>query len=250
MDARTAGRRMTELLHLASRPVAVTFTATAPAGVPRVDRAGPAGCAYWKQAAEGAVFYTEAADHYNCPVGSFTHGIALPPERARELEDVVGTMVGLHYIRMEEVGALPRRAEPFRLAVYAPLTETPTPPDVVLVRGRARQIMLVAEAARAAGIAGDGAAMGRPACAVIPQAFNTGRTALSLGCCGARAYLDVLTPDVALYAVPGAILDAFTERVAALAKANSILTKFHEIRRRDGESGKKPTIQESLAAMG
>jgi hypothetical protein len=25
------------------------------------------------------VFYTEAADHYNCPVGSYTHGIALPP---------------------------------------------------------------------------------------------------------------------------------------------------------------------------
>jgi len=51
---------MTGLLRLASRPVAVTFTATAPAGVPRVDRAGPAGCAYWKQAAGGAVFYTEA----------------------------------------------------------------------------------------------------------------------------------------------------------------------------------------------
>jgi uncharacterized protein (DUF169 family) len=95
MDAQTAGRRMTELLNLTSRPVAVTFTASAPAGVPRVAKAGPAGCAYWKQAAEGAVFYTEAADHYNCPVGSYTHGVTLPPERARELEDVVGTMVGL-----------------------------------------------------------------------------------------------------------------------------------------------------------
>jgi len=60
MEARTAGRRMTELLRLASRPVAVTFTATASAGVPRVDRAGPADGAYWKQAAGGAVFYTEA----------------------------------------------------------------------------------------------------------------------------------------------------------------------------------------------
>jgi uncharacterized protein (DUF169 family) len=75
MDAQTAGRRMTELLNLASRPVAVAFTATRPEGVPRVAKAGPAGCAYWKQAAEGAVFYTEAADHHNCPVGSFTHGI-------------------------------------------------------------------------------------------------------------------------------------------------------------------------------
>jgi hypothetical protein len=117
------------------------------------------------------VFYTEAADHYNCPVGSYTHGVTLPPERAQELQDVVGTMVGLQYIRMEEVGALPRRADPFRLAVYAPLAEAPAPPDVVLVRGRARQIMLVAEAARAAGIAGDAARIAeRSGCRVVLEA--------------------------------------------------------------------------------
>src|SRR6266481_9892243 len=98
MDARAAGRRMTELLDLHAAPVAVTFADTAPAGISRVSRPGPAGCAYWKQAAEGAIFYTEAADHFNCPVGSYTLGVALPPERAKELEGVVGTMVGLQYI--------------------------------------------------------------------------------------------------------------------------------------------------------
>ena len=45
-------------------------------------------------------------------------------------------------------------------------------------------------------------AMGRPACAHRSAGANTGRSALSLGCCGARAYLDVLTPEVALYAIP------------------------------------------------
>src|SRR5690242_20838162 len=153
MDPRTAGRRLSELLNLRVKPVAVTFAAAPPPGVARVSTSGPAGCAYWKQAGEGAVFYTEAADHFNCPVGAHTHGVALPPERARELEGVVGTMVGLQYIRMEEVGALPRRSARFGVAVYAPLAETPAPPDVVIVRGRARQIMLVAEAARAAGLA-------------------------------------------------------------------------------------------------
>jgi len=93
-------------------------------------------------------------------------------------------------------------------------------------------------------------AMGRPACAVMPQVRNTGRSALSLGCCGARAYLDVLTPEVALYAVPGASVAAFAERVAALAAANTALTKFHEIRRRQIEAGGAPTVAESLAAMG
>ena len=230
MDARTAGRRMTELLNLASRPVAVSFTATAPADVPRVAKAGPAGCAYWKQAAEGAVFYTEAADHHNCPVGSFTHGITLPPERARELEDVVGTMVGLHYIRMEEVGALPRRTEPFRLAVYAPLAETPTPPDVVLVRGRARQIMLVAEAARAAGIAGDGAAMGRPACAMIPAVLGSPTGVTGLGCIGNRVYTG-LGDDELYFTIPGAKVGEVVERLETVLNANRELEKYHQARR-------------------
>ena len=83
----------------------------------------------------------------------------------------------------------------------------------------------------------------------MPQAFNTGRTALSLGCCGARAYLDVLTPDVALYAIPGSRLEAFTERVAALANANAVLTKFHSLRRQEVASGKHPSVRETLAAM-
>ena len=54
-------------------------------------------------------------------------------------------------------------------------------------------------------------AMGRPACAIVPQVMNTGRAALSLGCCGARAYLDVLTDDVAVFAIPGAKLEAYAQ---------------------------------------
>jgi uncharacterized protein (DUF169 family) len=221
---------MVELLDLASPPVAVTFAAAAPAGVRRVARAGPAGCDYWRQAAEGAVFYTEAADHYNCPVGSFTHGITLPPERARELEDVVGTMVGLQYIRMEEVGALPRRAAPFAIAVYAPLAQAPTPPDVVLVRGRARQIMLVAEAARAAGLAGDTAAMGRPACAMIPAALAGPGAVTSLGCIGNRVYTG-LGDDELYFTIPGPRVGDVVERLEAVVRANGELRKYHEGRR-------------------
>ena len=149
MNVKSLGVKLSELLGLGRAPVAITFRATAPAGVARVERAGPAGCAYWKLAGEGQVFYTEAADHYNCPIGAYTHGVDLPAERGAELQQVVGTMVGLEYIRMEEVPAMPRRTEPFGVAVYAPLAEAPVDPDVVLVRGDARQIMLVAEAARA-----------------------------------------------------------------------------------------------------
>ncbi|HEV3348766.1 MAG TPA: DUF169 domain-containing protein [Methylomirabilota bacterium] len=230
MDARTAGRRMTELLGLRVAPVAVTFASAAPAGVPRVAKAGPAGCAYWKQAAEGAAFYTEASDHFNCPVGSYTHGVGLPPERAKELEGVVGTMVGLQYIRMEEVGALPRRTEPFKVAVYAPLAEAPVPPDVVLVRGRARQIMLVAEAARAAGLAGDAAAMGRPACAMIPAVLARPGGVTSLGCIGNRVYTG-LGDDELYFTIPGARIGDLVERLETVLHANRELEQYHQARR-------------------
>jgi uncharacterized protein (DUF169 family) len=195
-----------------------------------VSRPGPAGCAYWKQAAEGAVFYTEAADHFNCPVGAYTHGVELPPERAKELDGVVGTMVGLQYIRMEEVGALPRRKEPFRVAIYAPLAQAPAPPDVVLVRGRARQIMLVAEAARAAGLEGDRAAMGRPACAMIPAVLDGPGGLTSLGCIGNRVYTG-MGDDELYFTIPGGKVGLVVERLEAVLHANRELEKYHEARR-------------------
>ena len=217
---------MVELLGLATAPVAVSFVPSAPAGIPRVARTGPAGCAYWRQAAQGEIFYTEAADHYNCPVGSYTHGVTLPHGRAKELEDVVGTMVGLQYIRMEEVAALPRRTEPFRVAVYAPLAEAPIPPDVVLVRGRARQIMLVAEAARGAGLEGDGATLGRPACAMIPAALSRPDGVTSLGCIGNRVYTG-LGDDELYFTIPGAKVGLVVERLQTVLHANRELEQYH-----------------------
>jgi len=64
-----------------------------------------------------------------------------------------------------------------------------------------------------------------------------------------RLVFDVLTPEVSLYAVPGSKLVAFTERVAALANANTVLTKFHSLRRNEIEAGKHPSVKESLRAM-
>ncbi len=60
----------------------------------------------------------------------------------------------------------------------------------------------------------------------------------------ARAYLDVLTDDVALWAIPGSKLDLYAERIAVLAKANAVLTTFHQVRRKDVEDGKSPTIKD------
>ena len=63
----------------------------------------PAGCGYWRRAAAGEVFYTVADDHKRCPVGAHTHNVPLSADEQQELMGLVETMVGLQYLKMEEV---------------------------------------------------------------------------------------------------------------------------------------------------
>ena len=72
---------------------------------------------------------------------------------------------------------------------------------------------------------------------------------MSLGCCGARAYLDGLSDDTALWAIPGTRLDRYCEQIATFANANRTLAMFHERRRADVESGMRPTVRESLQRL-
>jgi uncharacterized protein (DUF169 family) len=228
-------QRLQDLLGLRWPPIALAFQPGPPPGIPRVDGAGPSGCTYWKLAAEGNVFYTEAADHYNCPIGSYTHGIDLPAAQAQELEGLVGTMVQLEYLRQEEIPAIPRRETPFGVAVYAPLADAPFDVDVVIVRGNAKQMMLVAEAASAAGLGHDAGLMGRPTCAMVPEAMRSGRGAVSLGCIGNRVYTG-LGDDEFYAAIPGPTLEALMAKLATIVTANRELERFHQARMQTGSS--------------
>ena len=220
---------LTELLRLASPPVAITFVDEVPPGVPHVSAVEPAGCGYWRRAAAGEVFFTTADDHKRCPVGAHTHNVTLSPAEQQELMGLVQTMVGLSYLKMEDVPQIPTRRTPLRLAVYAPLAAAPVPPDVVLVRGNAQQLMLLAEAAQAAGVAGTGAAMGRPTCAVIPEAINSARTTASFGCIGNRVYTGAGDTE-AYFAIPGPQLGAVEESLSVIVRANQELESFHRAR--------------------
>jgi uncharacterized protein (DUF169 family) len=200
---------LAELLRLTTAPVAIAFLDAAPRDVPHVSAVEPAGCGYWRRAAAGDVFFTTADDHKRCPVGAHTHNVTLSPAEQQELMGLVQTMVGLSYLKMEDVAQIPTRKTPLKVAIYAPLAATPVPPDVVLVRGTAQQLMLLAEAAQAAGVAGTGATMGRPTCAVLPEAINSDRTAASFGCIGNRVYTGADETE-AYFAIPGPQLGAVT----------------------------------------
>jgi len=229
MNATMQGHPLQTLLGLTWPPVAVAFQATPPAGMPRVESAGPSGCTYWKLAAEGQAFYTEAADHYHCPVGSYTHGIDLPPAQSQELEGLVGTMLQLEYLRQEEIPAIPRHDGPFGVVLYAPLAQAPFAADVVIVRGNAKQLMLIAEAANAAGLSQEGGLMGRPTCAMIPASMQAGRVTASLGCIGNRVYTG-LGDDEFYAALPGPQLPALLEKLDTIVTANRELERFHRSR--------------------
>lgn len=223
-------QQLQDLLQLRTAPVALAFRGAPPADLPRMAEAAPSGCTFWKRAAAGRAFYTEGPDHYNCPIGAHTHGVNLPPEQTMELQGVVQTMIELSYLRPEEVPGIPRRQGELGVALYAPLATAPFEPEVVLVCGNARQIMLLTEAAQAAGVGAEAPLMGRPTCAAVPTVLQSQRSATSLGCIGNRVYTE-MADDELYFALPGGQLGRVVEKLATIVHANRELEKYHRARR-------------------
>jgi uncharacterized protein (DUF169 family) len=234
-------------LDLQQPPVAISFSDNLPAGIKTHSGRVPAGCRFWQDAAT-ATFATTAANHNLCAIGVYTHNLQSSPAQQTDLMDALKVFGDLEYVRPEDLASIPVLASHPGYVVYAPLATSPLPADLVLLFVNANQTLILSEATQQVE-SQNAPAMGRPACAVVPQVMNTGRAALSLGCCGARAYLDVLTNDVAIFAIPGAKLEVYTHRIEALAKANAVLANFHQIRRRAIAAGATPTIKDSLAAL-
>ena len=238
---------LTGALSLAQPPIAISFADTVPAGVGTPSARVAAGCRFWQDASNES-FATSSEDHSTCAIGVYTHNLESSAAQQTDLMDAVKVFGDLGYVRPDDLPLIPVLATRPKYVVYAPLSESPLPPDVVLLLANSNQTLVLSEAAQQVE-GGTPPAMGRPACAVIPQVANTGRAALSLGCCGARAYLDVLTDDIALFAIPGAKLQAYVERILALANANSVLTRFHVLRRKEIGAGGNPTVRQSLEAF-
>ena len=222
-------REVETLLGLKTSPVAVTFQEKVPSGISRVPKEEMASCGYWRLAADGKTFYTEASDHVNCSIGAYTHGLELTPEITGNLTDVIQMMVGLEYLRPEEFRNIPKREDKFGVAIFSPAAEAPVEPDVVLLRANAKQVMLLLEAAQAAGFAGTAGAPGRPTCAMLPLAIQSQKTAASFACIGNRVYTN-LPDEESYFAVPGKKLPDLVGKLRAIVHANQQLKEFHQAR--------------------
>jgi uncharacterized protein (DUF169 family) len=221
-----------QALGLTKAPLAIGFLDAAPEGVEKwTGPAVPAGCSFWAAAWEGASFYTEPSDHYNCAVGAYTHGIALPADKGSALQDTIGFMVGNGYLRMAEVPGIPVLPKTPAFIAFGPASAAKYPADVVLIAAKPAAAMLIYEAALLAG-AGDALthALGRPGCAVLPLALSSGTAALSFGCKGNRTFTGL--PDEELYiAIPGAKWEAVEAAAESILKANGAMEahyKAHE----------------------
>jgi uncharacterized protein (DUF169 family) len=222
-------QRFTERLRLTRRPIAVTILDAEPAGIEKFVGTEPSGCSFWRLAAEGRTFYTVASDHFNCPVGSYTHKIDLPEARAQELNNTLGLMFEVEYLRPEDVAKVPQLPKTPAAVVYAPLADAPLAPSVVLFACRPTAAMILQEAAERAGVASSLPVLGRPTCMAIPAAMASGATA-SLGCIGNRVYTGI-TDDDLYVAIPGSQLADVDHALGTITSANVAIMNYARSRR-------------------
>jgi uncharacterized protein (DUF169 family) len=227
-DYRAIEEKIQGMLGSARRPIAITFLDAPPEGVAKFAGAEPSSCSFWRIASGGRTFYTVASDHLNCPVGGYTHN-TLPPDRMPELQQVLGLMSDIGYIRMEEIPGVFHLATAPQAVLYAPLGETQVAPSVVLAAGRPGRVMMLSEAATRAGASSSLPLLGRPTCMAIPASMASGAV-LSSGCIGNRVYTEI--GDDELYVVlRGEDLERIAAEIGTIQSANQTLTGYHQDRR-------------------
>jgi uncharacterized protein (DUF169 family) len=219
---------LSQALGLQYPPIAITFTHQAIEGAPLFEGDMPAptadgrtgkvsaGCVFWIKAAE-STFSTVPADHYNCSVGSVTHGL-------KKLADVTGNedvaeMLECEWVTPAEAMQLPAVPQTYSYIIYGPLADTPVDPDVVLLRVNAFQSMVIHDAY------GDMPIVGKPQCHIIPMAREQGQIAMSTGCILSRVRTG-MRPDEMTCTLPASRLAEVVDKLEARRIANAAVASY------------------------
>jgi uncharacterized protein (DUF169 family) len=228
LNPRTLADALSRALHLAVAPVAISFEEEVPDGIPAFDaplsapaadgRRGrvPAGCVFWVLATD-RTFSTAPEDHGNCSVGRFTHGLASMEEVSGN--DDVAALLDSGWVDAESVAAIPSVSSAAAAVTYGPLAESPTAPDVVLLRVNGRQLMVLSDALPGLRIEG------KPQCHIVALAKEHGAAAASVGCALSRARTG-MRPDEMTFAFPGSRLAEVVEAVERTAAVDTVVAKY------------------------
>ena len=220
--------RLAATLHLTAAPIGIAFSTAAPDGVPAFDapmpaptpdgRTGrvPAGCVFWMHAAERA-FTTEAADHGNCSVGSFTHGLRTADEIAGNGD--VAALVSSGWAPETLLDVLPRVSGSPSHVTYGPVGSFPGDPDVVMIRLNGKQLMVLSDAEPGLMIEG------KPQCHIIPLARENQAVAASVGCMLSRVRTGLPSTEMTC-AIPGPRLAALVDSLEKTNGIDSVVAQY------------------------
>jgi uncharacterized protein (DUF169 family) len=227
-DWKALSQGLTEALSLTAPPIAITFSAVPIDGVPAFQesmpqptedgRTGrvPAGCVFWMKAVD-ATFNTAPEDHYNCSVGTFTHGLKTLQEVAGN-QDVAALMES-GWVDAEAVSRIPYVTEKPGNIAYGPLAETPVDPDVVLLRLNPRSLMILRDAYS------DLPIEGKPQCHIVAMAKEHQQMAASVGCMLSRVRTGMPNTDMTC-AIPAGQLPQVAERLGSVAKVDATVGRY------------------------
>ncbi len=220
--------QLTKALGLQHAPLAITFTNQAPANIDRFEGEVPApsadgrtgkvsaGCVFWIKG-ETRTFATAPADHFNCSVGSVTHGL-------KKLEEVLGnedvqSMLECEWVTPAEAMSLPVVKERHDNIIYGPLADTPVDPDVILLRINGFQAMVIHDAF------GEMDIVGKPQCHIIPMSKEQQKIAMSTGCMLSRVRTG-MQPDEMTCTLPAGRLAEVVEKLEARRIANAAVASY------------------------
>jgi uncharacterized protein (DUF169 family) len=239
-DYRSLATDIRALLELETPPVALALMAERPASVPTTTAVSPSACGFWRYA-ETEVLYASAEQHFSCQMGAMVMGFSLPQAITDQLGGLVESMCAAGYLAPDEAAKVPAVTSPPTGIVYGPLGDIPVAPHAVLLWLRAKQAMLFNEAIGAAAWTTESVRVGgRPGCAAIPIATESGTPTLTLGCSGMRTFTEI-SDDRMLAVVPGDRLVWFVDRLRVISQANAEMLDYY--RKRKAEVAAPQTLR-------
>ena len=216
------------LLNLEAPPLAITFSMEVPVGVSRYAGRGPkpaqdgrtgkvsAGCVFWMKATD-RTFTTMSEDHANCSVGSVTHGFKTLDEVAHN-DDVI-TLLDSRWVTMDIVPTIPVVKQRYNYVTYGPLKEAQMDPDVIFLRLRAIQLMILHDTIPNLRFEG------KPQCHIIAIAKEQNEVAVSVGCMLSRVRTGMPSDEVTC-AIPSGRLRELLKKLRDTCAADNAVAQY------------------------
>ncbi len=109
--------RFMSALQLQHMPAGLAFVESVPEHVQHAAKRVPSACTFWRLAEQG-IFYTDAEDHKQCPIGMMTMGFQMPESDQQRAQELVQAMANVQYFSPSEVSALPVVQKPHQHIIY------------------------------------------------------------------------------------------------------------------------------------